>query len=240
MTEYNFYCDESCHLEHDNSNVMVLGAVWCPKEKMHEINERIKQIKVRNNVPVNAELKWTKVAPVKRLVYEDLVQYFFDEKDLHFRGLLIPNKDLLKHEEFNQTHDDWYYKMYFSMLKAMLLPTEKYNIFIDIKDTHSSKKAQKLQEVIRNSIYDFSKNIIKQVKPIRSEEVQIMQITDVLIGAFCYKNRKFPEGEKRGQTKIDLIKLIQQRSNYSLEKSTLLREDKFNLFIWKARENGTK
>ena len=240
MTEYNFYCDESCHLEHDNSNVMVLGAVWCPKEKMHEINERIKQIKVRNNVPVTAELKWTKVAPVKRQVYEDLVQYFFDEKDLHFRGLLIPNKKDLHHEEFNQTHDDWYYKMYFSMLKAMLLPTEKYNIFIDIKDTHSSQKAQKLQEVIRNSIYDFSKNIIKQVKPIRSEEVQIMQITDILIGAFCYKNRKFPKEEKRSQAKNDLIKLIQQRSNYSLEKSTLLREDKFNLFIWKARENGTK
>ena len=40
MTEYNFYCDESCHLEHDNSNVMVLGAVWCPKDKRHEIRRQ--------------------------------------------------------------------------------------------------------------------------------------------------------------------------------------------------------
>mgnify|MGYP004646474753 FL=1 len=238
MTEYNFYCDESCHLEHDNSNVMVLGAVWCPKDKRHEINERIKQIKIRNEIFPTSELKWTKVAPVKKQVYEDLINYFFDEKDLHFRGLLIPHKEALNHELFNQTHDDWYYKMYFSMLKAMLLPTEKYNIFIDIKDTHSSQKAEKLQEVIRNSIYDFSKSIVKQVKPIRSEEVQIMQITDILIGAFGYKNRIFPEGEKRSQTKLNLIKLIQQRSNYSLEKSTLLREEKFNLFIWRARENG--
>ncbi len=238
MTEYNFYCDESCHLEHDNSNIMVLGAVWCPKEKRHEINERIKEIKARNGIQPNAELKWTKVSPVKKQVYEDLINYFFDEKDLHFRGLLIPHKDELKHLDFNQTHDEWYYKMYFSMLKAMLLPTEKYNIFIDIKDTHSSQKAQKLQEVIRNSIYDFSKSIIKQVKPIRSDEVQIMQITDVLIGAFGYKNRHFPEGEKRSQTKVELIQLIQKRSGYSLERSTLLREDKCNLFVWKARTNG--
>lgn len=144
MTEYNFYCDESCHLEHDDSNVMVLGAVWCPKEKRHGINERIKQIKIRNDIYPTAELKWTKISPVKKQVYEDLINYFFDEKDLHFRGLLISNKDELKHEEFNQTHDDWYYKMYFSMLKAMLLPTEKYNIFIDIKDTHSSKKSTKI------------------------------------------------------------------------------------------------
>lgn len=240
MTEFNFYCDESCHLEHDDSNVMVLGAVWCPKDKIHDINTRIKQIKLRNNVPANAELKWTKIAPVKKQVYEDLVNYFFDDQDLNFRALLVPNKELLNHEEFKQSYDDWYYKMYFSMLKAMLLPTERYNIFIDIKDTHSSQKAEKLQEVIRNSIYDFSKNIIKQVKPIRSEEVQIMQITDVLIGAFGYNNRQFPEGEKRSQTKQDLIKLIQQRSDYSLTKSTLLREEKFNLFVWKARENGQK
>lgn len=45
MIEYNFYCDESCHLENDDSNVMVLGAVWRPKVKRHEINELIKQIK---------------------------------------------------------------------------------------------------------------------------------------------------------------------------------------------------
>ena len=32
MVEYNVYCDESCHLEHDNSNVMVIGAVYCPKK----------------------------------------------------------------------------------------------------------------------------------------------------------------------------------------------------------------
>lgn len=95
-------------MEHDNSNVMVLGAVWCPKEKRHEINGRIKEIKARNGIQPNAELKWTKVSPVKKQVYEDLINYFFDEKDLHFRVLLIPHKDELKHLEFNQTHDEWY------------------------------------------------------------------------------------------------------------------------------------
>lgn len=33
MTEYNLYCDESCHLENDDSNVMVLGALILPKDK---------------------------------------------------------------------------------------------------------------------------------------------------------------------------------------------------------------
>ena len=35
--QYNIYCDESCHLQNDKSNVMVLGAIWCAKEKKQEI-----------------------------------------------------------------------------------------------------------------------------------------------------------------------------------------------------------
>ena len=42
---YNVYCDETCHLEHDGINVMVLGAVWCPQNKLKEINQRIREIK---------------------------------------------------------------------------------------------------------------------------------------------------------------------------------------------------
>lgn len=237
MTEYNFYCDESCHLEHDDSNIMVLGGVWCPKEKRREINEQIKEIKAHNNVPVHAELKWTKVSPSKIQIYEELIRFFFDEKDLHFRGLLIPDKTKLNHQMYNQTHEEWYYKMYFSMLKAMLVPSDTYNIFIDIKDTHSSERAQNLWKVISNSMYDFSKKIIKQVKPIRSDEVQIMQITDVLIGAFGYNNRTFNDGGHRSTAKRRIIELIQKKSGYTLQKSTLLREDKLNLFVWKPRND---
>lgn len=28
MTEYNIYCDESCHLENDRQPIMVLGGMW--------------------------------------------------------------------------------------------------------------------------------------------------------------------------------------------------------------------
>ncbi len=36
MTELvNIYCDASCHLEHDQQRVMVLGAIWMPAEDDH-------------------------------------------------------------------------------------------------------------------------------------------------------------------------------------------------------------
>lgn len=233
---YNIYCDETCHLEHDGINDMVLGAVWCPQKKLHEISQRLRQIKERNNISVTQELKWTKVSPSGAAIYKDIVNYFFDDDDLHFRAIIIPDKSKLNHEAFHQTHDDWYYKMYFDMLKVILNPNDNYEIYIDIKDSHSYAKSQKLKEVCSNSMYDFSSRVIRRLQPIRSEEVQIMQLVDILIGAIGYENRVFPDGFSKSTAKQELIDLIKRRSGYSLSKTTLYREEKCNLFVWDARE----
>ncbi|MEE1340849.1 MAG: DUF3800 domain-containing protein [Succinivibrionaceae bacterium] len=233
---YNVYCDETCHLINDGINVMVLGAIWCPQTKIKEINDRIKEIKVRNGVSEIMELKWTKISPAKIDLYKDLVNYFFDDNDLHFRAVIIPDKKKLDHNYFQQTHDTWYYKMYFDMLKVIFSPIDKYEVYIDIKDTNSYKKSQKLKEVCCNFIYDFSHMIIRKLQPIRSDEVQIMQLVDIITGALGYENRNFKEGFINSEAKKEIIKLIKLRSNYSLRKSTLLREEKLNILMWKAME----
>lgn len=232
---YNVYCDETCHLENDGINVMVLGAVWCPQRKLKEINQRIKEIKARNNVSPTMELKWSKISPGKLDLYKDLVNYYFDDDDLHFRALIIPDKSKLDHQRFNQTHDEWYYKMYFDMLKVIFHPTDRFEVYIDIKDSNSYHKAQRLREVCSNSMYDFSQSIIQRLQPIRSEEVQIMQLTDILIGALAYENRSFPDGFQKSSAKQEIISLIKKRSGYTMKKTTLLREDKLNLLRWDAR-----
>lgn len=233
---FNIYSDESCHLENDDIDVMVLGCIWCPQTKLKNINRRIRDIKKRNSISEVAELKWTKVSPAKLDVYLDLLNYFFDDDDLHFRGILISDKRKLDHQSFNQTHDLWYYKMYFEMLKVILSPEHKYEIYIDIKDTNSYSRAQKLKQVCSNSMYDFSQSIITRIQPIRSEEVQLMQIVDILIGAIAYLNRTFPENHIMSEAKLSLIDLIKHRSKYSLQKTTLYREEKLNLLVWSARD----
>lgn len=109
---YNLYCDESCHLENDGQKAMVLGAVWCPDDKRAEIAKRLREIKQRHGLPADFEVKWTKVSSGQQAFYMDLVDYFFDDDDLHFRAVVVPDKTLLNHSDFGQSHDDWYYKMY--------------------------------------------------------------------------------------------------------------------------------
>jgi hypothetical protein len=230
--EYNVYCDESCHLEHDHINVMVFGAIWCLKEKKDGIFKRIREIKSEYGFSENFEVKWNKVSPAKRDFYLRLIDYFFDDDDMHFRALIVPDKSLLNHPVFHQTHDEFYYKMYFNLLKVILTPSNSYNIYIDIKDTRSQEKVEKLADILRNNHYDYNKEIINRIQQIKSHEVELLPLADLLTGAIGYHHRNLAENT----AKLSIINRIRERSNYSLDNSTLFREDKMNLFIWKSRD----
>lgn len=231
---YNIYCDESCHLENDQQNIMLLGGVWCAKDKAKDILKRIKEYKIKHGLKSNFEIKWTKVSPKKIDFYLDIIDYFFDDDDLHFRCLIVPDKKKLNHDKFNQNHDEFYYKTYFNTLKTILDPQEKYKIYIDIKDTRGSKKIKKLREVLCNSLYDFNRNIIEEIQLIRSHEVGILQIADLLMGAIAYNFRNL----KTSEAKLKIVERIKERSGYSLDRTTLLKESKLNLFVWQANEDN--
>ena len=122
MNTFNIYCDESCHLENDQQQVMVLGAVWCPENFSRSIAKRIKAIREKHDLSPTFEIKWTKVSPAKIDFYMDVLSYFFEASELYFRALIIPNKTKLLHDAFNHDHDTWYYEMYVELLKVLLNP----------------------------------------------------------------------------------------------------------------------
>jgi hypothetical protein len=230
LNEINIYCDESCHLENDRQKAMVLGAIWTPKEYSQKTFSEIREIKIKNKLSANFEIKWNKISESKVDFYLNLVNYFFSNNNLHFRALVVHDKSILDHETRNQTHDDFYYKMYFDLLKVVLEPKFSYYIYLDIKDTKSQQKVQKLKEVLRASHYDFSKDIIKRVQQVRSHEIELIQLTDILIGAFSYLHR----GLNINKGKLKVIEEIKRLSGYSLMNSTLFKENKCNIFIWKG------
>lgn len=229
---YNLYCDESCHLENDHQKAMVLGAVWCSEDKVKDVLKRIKEIKAEHGVAPHTEMKWTKISPKKLSLYLRLIDYFFDTPDLNFRALVVPDKTKLDHAKYNQNHDDFYYKSYFSMIKTVLSPQNSYDVYIDIKDTRGSEKVKELHNVLSRSMYDFDHKIVRNMQIVRSHEIGIMQLADILIGAISHLHRE----QDGSEAKKIIIERMQERSKYSLEKSTLPSEQKFNLFIWRGGE----
>jgi hypothetical protein len=117
------------------------------------------------------------------------------------------------------------------MLKIIIDPDARYRIYLDIKDDWGAKKLQKLHEVLSNANYDFSRQIIERMQLVRSHEVELIQLADLLIGAVSYVNRELDTSE----AKLRLVARMQKRSGYRLTQTTLPSEGKVNLFHWRGR-----
>src|SRR5690606_21731111 len=152
--------------------------------------------------------------------------------DFQLRVPVVPDKPEIAYETFPRTHDTFYYNMYFGMLQAILTLDLSHHIYVDIEYTRRRSQVSKLDHELQNDNYYSSKVIIKKVQQVRSHEVEILQLTDLLVGATGYVNR----GLTSSKAKNELVNLIRHRSKYSLTKSTLLRERKFNIFIWEPQK----
>lgn len=231
MAEYNIYCDESCYLPHDNINLMVIGGISCPKDKAELINKTIRDIKEKNGVYKFAEIKWTRVSASKLQMYMDLVDLFFDNAFLNFRAVVALNKNELDYSKFHLSHDDWYQRIYYLTLREMLDIDNNYFVYADIKDTKGSEKIERLKNVLNNAIGYFYDDVVLNIQLVRSDQIQLMQLADLFIGAVAYANRNL-DGNK---AKLALIEHIEERSGRSLRMKSPKSETKFNIFKWLPR-----
>jgi hypothetical protein len=224
------YCDESCHLEHDESKVMGLGAIWLPRANVRQLSLQLRDIKRRHKAA--GELKWTKVSASRIDFYKEVVDWFFSQEALHFRALVVPDKTKLDHDRFNiGGHDEFYYKMYFSLLSKILSPTEEHDIYLDIKDTRSKFKVQHLRDVLCNNVYDFTGQMVSRIQHVRSHEIELMQVCDLLLGALVYRNR----GLTTSKAKSQIVERIESHRKRPLLESSPLSHQKFNVFVWRAQ-----
>ncbi len=230
--EYNIYCDESCHLASNNSKYMLIGAVYCPKFKVKKVNEYINHLKNNYNLSNKIELKWNKVDKKTEKLYLDIINYFFNNDDLKFRIIVI-DKTKLNHKKYNQTENDFYHKAYYEMLKYIIIPGNSYNIYPDIKDTHSYYYHQITLNYLRIKMSDTNKKTIKKIQPIKSYEAPILQINDILIGALSYYYRNL----STNSIKLNIIHEIQRLYQNSFDISSSYSNTKFNIFIWKSKDD---
>lgn len=230
--EYNVYCDESCHLKSNNSKYILIGAVYCPKFKVKKINEYIEHLKENYNLSNKIELKWNKIDKKTEKLYLDIIAYFFNNDDLKFRVIVI-DKTKLNHEKYNQTENDFYHKSYYEMLKYIITPGNSYNIYPDIKDTNSYYYHQIMLDYLRFKMSDTNKKTIKKVQPIRSYEAPILQINDILIGALSYYYR----GLSENRIKLTIVNEINKFYQNSFDVSSYYNNTKFNIFIWRSRDD---
>ena len=143
-------------------------------------------------------------------------------------------KSNLNHEKYNQgSHDLWYYKAYFYLLDAMIGYSEEYRIFIDIKDTCGGTKVKKLQEVLCNNKYDFKHEVIRDIQQIKSNESEILQLTDLIMGAIGFYHNDHYSNPHSSQAKKAIVNKLFEKYKTSIIRGTYRGTSKMDIFLWK-------
>lgn len=219
---FNLYCDESTHLIHDGHPYMLLSYISIAYPQIRLAKEEIKAIKRKFNH--TEELKWTNVHSATYKVYAELVDWFF-MNDLEFRAVVV-DKSQIDEQRADYSFNDFYFRMYFQLLHTKVDFQNRYNVFLDIKDTCSGEKLEKLKKMMS---YNSS---IGTLQFIPSRESVFIQLADVLMGAINY-NLRIQKGDVKGNViaKLKLIEKIKRHSNISLNTTTPLSRNKFNLFF---------
>lgn len=228
----NVYCDESCHLENDNSPVMVLGSIWAPHNKIKTITSDIRNIKEKHGFSRNFEFKWTQISPSKIKFYLDIVKYFFENPNLHFRAI-VAYKQKLYYDKYD--FEEMYYIIYYYLLVNIISKDTTFNIYIDIKSKkRGGIKSCELHRILSRKMHDFSfSQIIKRLQIIDSKESELLQLADLFSGALAYLNRDLPSNSAKGE----VVKKISIISRTNLKINTLPSEKKFNVLYWKGKDN---
>ena len=219
---FNLYCDESTHLIHDGHPYMLLSYISIAYPQIRLAKEEIKAIKRKFNY--TEELKWTNVHSATYKVYAELVDWFF-MNDLEFRAVVV-DKSQIDEKRADYSFNDFYFRMYFQLLHTKVDFQNRYNVFLDIKDTCSGEKLEKMKKIMS---YNSS---IGTLQFIPSRESVFIQLADVLMGAINY-NLRIQIGDVKGNViaKLKLIEKIKRHSNISLNTTTPLSRNKFNLFF---------
>ena len=130
-------------------------------------------------------------------------------KFLRLRGHII-DKSAIDHSKVSgQTHAIWYYKMYYKMLKPVVEdPMAEFRIYVDIKDTHGYERVRELRRILCKGIRDCDETHITRVQEVHSDEVELLQLADLLLGALVYENR----GELASPPKIEVLEMLKDNA----------------------------
>lgn len=232
--KYNLYFDESCHLQYDNSDVMCIGGIVVPVERIQEYKDAIKAIKRKYSIL--HEIKWNTISTTRINMYKKLLEFFFSSQ-MSFRCILIKNKSNISAHTLNQIE---YNEFYFSIVEKLIRFSVRHNggnnnnfrVYLDLKDSHGAKKLRAIENVLHEGL-EYN-NEVSHLQNIRSHESVFIQLADILIGAIAYKARKL----KGSDAKLQLIEHIEKLSGYNIDEGTEPGDSKFSIYDFQPKKRN--
>ncbi len=211
---YHIYCDES-RQSHDR--FMVLGGLLIEAQDVPKFHATMQQF--REETRMFAELKWSKVSQQKLAEYRRFLEYFFallNTDQLHHHCLILDNHQI-NHRKFNKGDKELgFYKFYYQLLLhsfghkyCRLKEGDRFLVHLDQRQTHY--KLGTLKTVLNHGMrkrYQIPTNPFRSVEPKDSKKDDLIQLTDLILGAIGFEKNGYDLLPGAKASKKDLVRFI--------------------------------
>jgi hypothetical protein len=252
LSGYRVYCDES---NTDGKKPHpVYGAILVSLDDIRTVHREIKNWRDRDGM--HSELKWEKVHGGLRLKqYKSLVDLLFSlarqRQLLQFKAIILDRR-APEYRTYSKGNDEiGFYKSYYHWLlryfaKFPLRHQCQLRVIIDDRNLPKNAKDPftKLKFALNNGIrkeLGATRDVVTKVEPLGSEQSDLLQAADVLMGAIGYHNQDFHLKPDASKYKVELARYIQSRLGLrDLKHETNPIKEDFKIVRWHWSSSGPK
>jgi hypothetical protein len=253
LSGYRVYCDES---NTDGGKPHpVYGAILVSLDDLPAVQREIKDWRDREGM--HSELKWESLRGGLRLKkYKSLVDLLFwlarQRQLIQFKAIIL-DKRAPEYRTYSKGNDEiGFYKTYYHWLLWYFAPfplRHRCKLRVIIDDRNLPKNAKDpftklkfaLNNGIRKELDATAVDVVTEVKPLDSNQSDLLQVADVLMGAVGYHNQDFHLKPGASKYKVELARYIAGRvGRPTLKDETSPNKEDIKIVRWHWKSRGPK
>lgn len=241
--KYYIFADESSTTQ---SRFMLIGGIWVDEPTFNLVNEECKNFKKENDWQPLTKLNWKNISKQTLAQYKKFIDIFF-KYNLYFQCIILDRKTV--NLKLNEEHDAelGFYKFYYLLLRNCSNKKHQYYIYLDrrnnrcpnrLNDMKTFLQKPRKRQTLLNDIFMEKGLDIKTIEFVNSESYNLIQFTDLLMGAIGYHYNKRHLNLGASEHKSEFAMYIAKKINRT---DLIFETDKKgykNLNLWKFKSQN--
>lgn len=229
--QHYIFADES----NLNSKYLLIGGIWVDDLTYKVVVEKCNQFKQSIGWTPDAKFNWKNVSKLTLPHYKCFIDIFF-EFNLKFNTIVINQKEVCLKKNCENDPELGFYKFYYLLLWHNSSKNEnvEYRIYLDRRNNRENTRLGILKEILEYGKPKFLEPgmNIKTLEPVNSKYYNLIQFSDVLLGAIGFHYNQRHMIDDASQIKCELAQYIATKINRKSLNFETSKNGHKNINIW--------
>lgn len=239
-----------------NSRYLLIGGIWVDEPTYKAVVDECNNFKTSIGWTLDAKFNWINVSKLTLPRYKNFIDIFF-KYNLKFNAIIIDQNEISLKDNHENNFELGFYKFYFHLLWYNSLKDNKteYYIFLDRRNNKKTTRLDDLKTFLTQPRFKdrfklaFNENLkdvnpyglnIMLLEPVNSKHYNLIQFSDILLGAFGYHYNNRQNNPDSSMIKNELAQHIAQKIKVKTLKFNTNNKGYKNINIWKFKPSKIK